>query len=88
MSAPLEDGATLSLIASCPRGLADLLVQELAAAGGEGIRERATGATFQGTLECAYRVCMHSRTANRLFLEVASFPCGHRGRVLCGGQTD
>jgi 23S rRNA (guanine2445-N2)-methyltransferase / 23S rRNA (guanine2069-N7)-methyltransferase len=73
MSAPLEDGATLSLIASCPRGLADLLVQELKGFGADGIRERTTGVSFQGTLECAYRVCLESRTANRLFLEIASF---------------
>ncbi|HEV2701187.1 MAG TPA: bifunctional 23S rRNA (guanine(2069)-N(7))-methyltransferase RlmK/23S rRNA (guanine(2445)-N(2))-methyltransferase RlmL [Steroidobacteraceae bacterium] len=73
MSVPAEDGAALSLIASCPRGLADLLAQELVACGASAIRERATGVTFQGTLECAYRVCLESRTANRLFLEIAGF---------------
>jgi 23S rRNA (guanine2445-N2)-methyltransferase / 23S rRNA (guanine2069-N7)-methyltransferase len=73
MSAAAEEGAALSLIASCPRGLADLLAQELAALGANAIRERATGVTCQGTLECAYRVCLESRTANRLFLEIASF---------------
>src|SRR5580693_4177679 len=73
MSAAAEEGAALSLIASCPRGLADLLAQELAALGANAIRERASGVTCQGTLECAYRVCLESRTANRLFLEVASF---------------
>ena len=36
MNAILEDGAALSLIASCPRGLADLLVQELNACGATG----------------------------------------------------
>jgi 23S rRNA (guanine2445-N2)-methyltransferase / 23S rRNA (guanine2069-N7)-methyltransferase len=73
MSESLPDGAALSLIASCPRGLADLLVQELNACGAAEIRERTTGVTFQGTLECAYRVCLESRTANRLFLEIARF---------------
>ena len=73
MSTPSEDGASLSLIASCPRGLADLLVQELKEFGASGIRERTTGVSFDGTLECAYRVCLGSRTANRLFLEIASF---------------
>src|SRR5580658_2694083 len=73
MSAPVQDGAALSLIASCPRGLADLLVQELNEFGASSIRERATGVSFQGTLECAYRVCLGSRTANRLFLEIATF---------------
>jgi 23S rRNA (guanine2445-N2)-methyltransferase / 23S rRNA (guanine2069-N7)-methyltransferase len=73
MSPPSADGAALSLIASCPRGLADLLVKELEGLGARNIRERATGVTFAGTLECAYRVCLESRTANRLFLELASF---------------
>ena len=73
MSATLQEGAALSLIASCPRGLADLLVQELQSCGALEIRERTTGVSFQGSLECAYRVCLESRTANRLFLEIASF---------------
>src|ERR1700743_208209 len=73
MSVPHEDGAALSLIASCPRGLADLLVQELKGFGATEIRERGTGGSFQGTLECASRVSLGSRTANRLFLEIGSF---------------
>jgi 23S rRNA (guanine2445-N2)-methyltransferase / 23S rRNA (guanine2069-N7)-methyltransferase len=73
MSVPAAEATALSLIASCPRGLADLLAQELNALGATGVRERATGVTFQGSLECAYRVCLESRTANRLFLEIASF---------------
>jgi len=73
MSDLADDGAALSLIASCPRGLADLLAKELAGFGATDIRERTTGVSFQGSLECAYRVCLGSRTANRLFLEIASF---------------
>lgn len=73
--APAADTA-LPMIASCPRGLADLLVQELKTCGATDIRERTTGVSFAGTLECAYRVCLESRTANRLFLEVASFNAG------------
>ena len=73
MSESLADPAVLPLIASCPRGLADLLVQELNDCGATAIRERTTGVSFQGSLECAYRVCLESRTANRLFLEIARF---------------
>ena len=61
MSLTLEDSAALSLIASCPRGLADLLVQELKGFGATELRERTTGVSFQGTLDCAYRVCLGSR---------------------------
>ena len=73
MSVSPEDGTALPLIASCPRGLADLLVTELKEFGATDIRERTTGVSFSATLGCAYRVCLRSRTANRLFLEIAGF---------------
>ena len=60
-------------LASVPRGLADLLAKELTTFGATDVRERTTGVTFAGTLEAAYRACLESRLANRIFLEVASF---------------
>ena len=60
-------------LASVPRGLADLLARELTAFGATDVRERTTGVAFAGTLETAYRTCLESRLANRVFLEVASF---------------
>jgi 23S rRNA (guanine2445-N2)-methyltransferase / 23S rRNA (guanine2069-N7)-methyltransferase len=65
--------ATLSLLASAPRGFADLLAGELGALGALQLRERAGGVAFCGTLECAYRACLWSRIANRVFLELAQF---------------
>ncbi len=73
MSVAPEDGTALSLIASCPRGLADLLVGELNGFGATQIRERTTGVAFRGTLACSYRLGLCARTANRLFLAIASF---------------
>ena len=63
-------------LASVPRGLADLLATELAALGAADVRERATGVAFSGTLETAYRACLESRLANRVFLEIARFEAG------------
>jgi 23S rRNA (guanine2445-N2)-methyltransferase / 23S rRNA (guanine2069-N7)-methyltransferase len=63
-------------LASVPRGLADLLAKELTALGAAQVRERATGVTFSGTLEVAYRACLESRLANRVFLEIARFEAG------------
>ncbi len=63
----------LSFRASAPRGLADLLTRELGACGASEVRERSTGAAFRGTLESAYRACLWSRIANRVFLEIAHF---------------
>jgi 23S rRNA (guanine2445-N2)-methyltransferase / 23S rRNA (guanine2069-N7)-methyltransferase len=64
---------TLRFLASSPRGFGDILARELAALGAAEVRERALGVEFTGTLETAYRVCLESRVASRVFLEVARF---------------
>jgi 23S rRNA (guanine2445-N2)-methyltransferase / 23S rRNA (guanine2069-N7)-methyltransferase len=64
---------SLKFLASAPRGFADLLARELAACGALQPRERSTGVAFAGTLESAYRACLWSRIANRVFLELAHF---------------
>jgi 23S rRNA (guanine2445-N2)-methyltransferase / 23S rRNA (guanine2069-N7)-methyltransferase len=60
-------------LASAPRGLADLLARELSSFGALDVRERTTGVAFSGTIETAYRACLESRVANRVFLEITSF---------------
>jgi 23S rRNA (guanine2445-N2)-methyltransferase / 23S rRNA (guanine2069-N7)-methyltransferase len=60
-------------LASSPRGLADLLARELVAFGAEGSKERSTGVAFSGSLRAAYRACLESRIANRVFLELGRF---------------
>jgi 23S rRNA (guanine2445-N2)-methyltransferase / 23S rRNA (guanine2069-N7)-methyltransferase len=62
-----------AFLASAPRGFADLLARELTALGALDAQERARGVAFGGTLECAYRACLWSRIANRIFLELAQF---------------
>ena len=59
--------------ASSPRGLGELLARELDAFGATEVREQSTSVSFSGTLETAYRACLWSRTANRVFLELANF---------------
>jgi 23S rRNA (guanine2445-N2)-methyltransferase / 23S rRNA (guanine2069-N7)-methyltransferase len=63
----------LKFLASSPRGLGDLLARELHGCGAQELRERSTGVAFTGTLESAYRACLWSRIANRVFLELGSF---------------
>jgi len=63
----------LTLLASAPRGLADLLARELVELGASEVRERSTAVAFSGALEVAYRACLHSRIANRVLLELARF---------------
>ena len=43
------------------------------ALGAADARERSTGVTFSGPLVVAYRACLWSRVANRVFLELARF---------------
>jgi 23S rRNA (guanine2069-N7)-methyltransferase / 23S rRNA (guanine2445-N2)-methyltransferase len=45
----------------------------LVALGATDARERSTGVTFSGDLSVAYRACLWSRVANRVFLELARF---------------
>ncbi len=54
--------------ASTPRGLADLLAGELQAFGALDVREGRGGVSFSGTLEVAYRACLESRVASRVYL--------------------
>jgi 23S rRNA (guanine2445-N2)-methyltransferase / 23S rRNA (guanine2069-N7)-methyltransferase len=58
-------------VASSPRGFGDILARELASCGAADVRERALGVEFSGPLEVAYRVCLESRVAARVFLVVA-----------------
>src|SRR3569833_2131099 len=60
-------------LASAPRGLADLLARELVSFGAVGAKERSTGVAFSGDLRVAYRACLESRIANRVFLELGRF---------------
>ena len=79
MRAPL-----LSFVASAPRGFADLLAEELHSFAASDVRERAGGVAFSGPLECAYRACLWSRLANRVFLELAQFEAADAGEFLAG----
>jgi 23S rRNA (guanine2445-N2)-methyltransferase / 23S rRNA (guanine2069-N7)-methyltransferase len=58
-------------VASCPRGFGDLLARELRELGAAEVRERALGVEFAGPLSVAYRACLESRVASRVFLVVA-----------------
>ncbi|MGB8327583.1 MAG: bifunctional 23S rRNA (guanine(2069)-N(7))-methyltransferase RlmK/23S rRNA (guanine(2445)-N(2))-methyltransferase RlmL [Steroidobacteraceae bacterium] len=64
---------SFNFLASAPRGLADLLLRELEALGVADARERGAGVTFGGDLETAYRVCLNSRLASRVYVELAHF---------------
>ncbi len=65
--------SVLSLFATCPKAVEDLLAVELGVLGAAGIRQNPGVVAFSATLETAYRVCLWSRVANRVLLPLASF---------------
>jgi 23S rRNA (guanine2445-N2)-methyltransferase / 23S rRNA (guanine2069-N7)-methyltransferase len=60
-------------VASSPRGCGELLARELRAYGATDVRERPVGVEFAGSLDVAYRACLESRVAARVFLVAAEF---------------
>ena len=56
--------------ASCPRGMENLLLQELSGLGAETVKETVAGCSFAGGLGVAYRVCLWTRLANRVLLSL------------------
>ncbi|MBI3560761.1 MAG: bifunctional 23S rRNA (guanine(2069)-N(7))-methyltransferase RlmK/23S rRNA (guanine(2445)-N(2))-methyltransferase RlmL [Gammaproteobacteria bacterium] len=59
--------------ATCPKGLEELLAQELATLGAGNIKLTRAGVNFEGLLVMAYRVCLWSRLASRVLLPLHNF---------------
>lgn len=59
---------TQAFLATCPRGLEELLADELRTLGAEPYKTTVAGVHFHGTIEIAYRACLWSRLANRVVL--------------------
>ena len=54
--------------ATAPKGLSEILRDELIALGATQVKVQPTGATFEGQLDVGYKVCLWSRIANRVYL--------------------
>jgi len=61
------------LFANTPLNIEDLLASELVSLGASNIKQIKAGVHFSGTLETIYRVCLWSRTANRILLPIKEF---------------
>lgn len=70
--------------ATAPRGLEELLVSDLSAAGVGAARATAGGAVFGGSLEDAYRACLWSRVTGRVLLLVADIPARDEAELHAG----
>lgn len=60
-----------TFFATCPRGLEDVLSQELQEQGGREIRSTPGGVECQGPFSLCYRLNLHSRIASRILWRVA-----------------
>ncbi|MCE8032475.1 bifunctional 23S rRNA (guanine(2069)-N(7))-methyltransferase RlmK/23S rRNA (guanine(2445)-N(2))-methyltransferase RlmL [Billgrantia tianxiuensis] len=59
---------TRAFLATCPKGLEELLADELRTLGADVDKTTVAGVHFHGALEAAYRACLWSRLANRIVL--------------------
>ncbi|MBV34438.1 MAG: bifunctional 23S rRNA (guanine(2069)-N(7))-methyltransferase RlmK/23S rRNA (guanine(2445)-N(2))-methyltransferase RlmL [Rickettsiales bacterium] len=58
----------MQFYAICPKGVEPLLATELATFGASEIKEHPTHVSFEGDLAVAYKACLRSRLANRVYL--------------------
>lgn len=68
-----ENTEQFELVVSCAVGLEQLVAEELCENGGKNINQMVGAVSASGDLECAYRLCLWSRFASRVFLQLASF---------------
>lgn len=67
--------ANMRFFATAAKGTEPLVTKELAAIGAQNIRSTPGGAHFEGGLETLYRANLWLRTANRVLMPIAEFPC-------------
>lgn len=58
--------------ATCPRGLENLLLDELLALGAENVEKTSGGVSFHGAMTLCYAANLHSRIATRILLRVSA----------------
>ena len=76
----------LPLFATAPKGVASLLMDELATLGATDLKEQPAGVIFRGSLETAYRACLWSRCASRILLQLSRFPAATPEQLYEGIQ--
>lgn len=69
--------AEFNFTATCPKGLENLLAEELRNLGAQVDREQPAAVRFRGDLQLAYRTCLWSRLANRILLNLGQARIGN-----------
>jgi len=73
--------------ATCPKGIEALLLDEMSALGASEVRETVGGVYFTTDLKGAYRACLWSRLANKVFLPLAKFDVKDADDLYEGART-
>ena len=77
----------LSLFATCPKGVEDLLAEECRQQRLANISSTHGGVSCRGDLKSAYRLCLWSRVASRVLLKLHEFPVTSHDDLYLGVQT-
>ncbi|MBR9885460.1 MAG: 23S rRNA (guanine(2445)-N(2))/(guanine(2069)-N(7))-methyltransferase, partial [Oceanospirillales bacterium] len=60
----------MKFFVTCPKGIEQLLEQELQTLGADSTKQTVAGVYVEGDLRLAYTVCLWSRLANRVLLQL------------------
>lgn len=74
------------LFATTPKAMEDILADELRSLGAGNVKSTIAGAYFEGDLTTAYRVCLWSRIANRVLLQLSTFKVTSQDDLYQGVQ--
>lgn len=83
---PPGPGGDEAFFAPCPRGLAAVLAEELAALGAGDLQPAEAGVAFTGPFELAYAANLRSRIASRILWRVAQYPYASEDDVYEGAK--
>ena len=72
--------------ASCPKGIESLLLDELKLFGAESLKATDAGVGFKSNMEVAYRACLWSRFASRIFLQLHRYSAADTDELYSGAQ--
>src|SRR5262245_17138848 len=78
---------TRKFFAATAKGMEDLLVAELTDLGAQAVKKERAGASFEGDLKLAYRVCLWSRIANRVLLPLKTFQAATPEKLYAGVKS-
>jgi len=81
-----KEPSAVQFFATCPRGLAAALAEELAALGATQVRAGDAGVDFEGPFELAYAVNLESRLATRILARVAKFDYRNENDIYEGAR--